>query len=108
MDGLQLPSLNLGLDDRALCADRRDPQGSELPRLAWLGISFRRQGLGRYRPVRSSSRSFARKASLPSPLRILGTVIPSIPAVRLPLLPAILRQAHRKLRRSVTQFHNSR
>ena len=40
-------------------------------------------------------------------VRMLATVIPSIPAVRLPLFEAILRQAQRKLRRSVTQFHSA-
>jgi hypothetical protein len=45
---------------------------------------------------------------MPIATLIPATVIPSTPAVRRPLFRAIFRQAHRKLRMSVIQFHKSR
>jgi hypothetical protein len=45
---------------------------------------------------------------MPIATLIPATVIPSTPAVRRPLFRAIFRQAHRKLRISVVQFHKSR
>ena len=108
MDGLQQSNQNLYWIIAHYALTVGIPRGRNFPGWPGLGISLRRHGLGLYRPALSSARKLVRKASLPWPLRILVTVIPSIPAVRLPLFEAILRQAHRKLRASITQFHNSR
>jgi len=97
--------------DRALnyaVTHGRDTEGSELPRLTRLGISFRREGLGLYRPFFRSPRSCSRNNSIPIATPIPATVIPSTPAVRRPLFRAIFRQAHRRLRMSVIQSHTSR
>ena len=80
------------------------PKGPELPRFTSLGYPPRREGLGTYEPERSSSLNPSRYASTPS-FRICFTVTPSMPGVLLPLLAATVRQAHRRLRISVHQFH---
>ncbi len=88
--------LDRALNDTVRDRPSRDSQGSELPWLAGLGNQLPpARASADTVPVLRSSLSFARKASLPCSPRILLTVIPSIPAVRLPLLLAMLRQAQR-------------
>jgi len=83
-------------------------RGRNSPGLPGFGIIFLREGLGQYFPMRSSSLISSRKVVTPGFRQILATVLPSTPGVRLPLFLATVDQAHRRFRRSVTQFHKSR
>jgi hypothetical protein len=65
-------------------------------------MSLRRAGLGRYAPERNSVRRPSRKHSSPTLCWMCFTVIPSIPAERLPLFEATRRQEWRIMRRSVS------
>src|SRR5207245_4221694 len=84
-DGLQ-EGFDRALNDAILTVGM--PRGRNCPGLPALGMSLRRDGLGRYAPERNSVRRPSRKHSSPTLCWMCFTVIPSIPAERLPLFEA--------------------
>jgi hypothetical protein len=83
------------------------PEGPELPRFTRLGYPHPARGTWYIGARTELFSQTLQECGFPLPMTPL-TVTPSIPGVLLPLFVAIVRQAQRKLRLSVIQFHSSR